>query len=285
MSEEEAVTDTEKVESVEPEEVESEEVEHQEPEDVDSDPDGGGDDDGEEEEVFELNGKEIPAPEKAPDWVREVRKKNRESEKVIAALKRENEALKAPKADKKQSQKPVIADFAYDEDKYAVALESYLSDQLIEKQQAELEVNNKKAQQEAWDGRLSSYEEQKASIGDAAEDAEEIVVAELSEQQQSVIIHASDAPAQVVYALGNDPALLKRLSGISDPIRLAVEIGKIEGGIKVSKRKRKAPPPERKVNSGSGGNVDNQLDRLREEASRTGNFTKVNAYRRSQRNN
>ena len=71
------------------------------------------------------------------------------------------------------------------------------------------------------------------------------------------------------------------MSEITDPVKFAFAVAKLEKDLKVTNRKS-APPPERVV-SGTGrssGSVDSTLERLREEASRTGNVTKVIQYKK-----
>jgi len=54
--------------------------------------------------------------------------------------------------------------------------------------------------------------------------------------------------------------------------------------LKVTQRKS-APPPERVVqgNAGTSGSVDSSLDKLRAEAERTGDYTKVMRYKAQMR--
>jgi hypothetical protein len=85
----------------------------------------------------------------------------------------------------------------------------------------------------------------------------------------------------VVYALGRDAARLKDLAAITDPIMFAAAISKLEGKLKVTTRNA-PPPPEKKVTGSApiSGTVDSNLDRLRDEAAKTGDYTKVLAYKR-----
>jgi hypothetical protein len=49
--------------------------------------------------------------------------------------------------------------------------------------------------------------------------------------------------------------------------------------------RKQAPPPEKKINgNGSLDSSNAQLERLREEAARTGDMTKVIAYKRQLKN-
>ena len=98
------------------------------------------------------------------------------------------------------------------------------------------------------------------------------------------MLQGADNPALVIYALGKNPKKAKELADIKDPVKFAFAVAKLEKELKVTNR-RAAPPPERVV-SGTGrssGAVDSTLERLREDAARTGNMTKVIAYKAQKR--
>jgi hypothetical protein len=85
----------------------------------------------------------------------------------------------------------------------------------------------------------------------------------------------------VIYALGKNPKKAAELAKLTDPVKFAFAVAKLEKELKVTNR-RAAPAPERVV-QGTGrvsGAVDSTLERLREEAARTGNMTKVLQYKR-----
>jgi hypothetical protein len=90
-----------------------------------------------------------------------------------------------------------------------------------------------------------------------------------------------------VYALGKNPKKAAELAKRSDPVEFAFAVARLEKDLKVSNRKS-APAPEKIVqNSGrvvSSASVDSTLNRLRAEAERTGDYTKVMEYRRQKRN-
>jgi hypothetical protein len=96
------------------------------------------------------------------------------------------------------------------------------------------------------------------------------------------VLQGADNPALVIYALGRNPKKAKELSEIKDPVKFAFAVAKLEKDLKVTNRKA-APPPERVV-SGTGrssGAVDSTLERLRTEAAKSGDFTKVIQYKKS----
>jgi hypothetical protein len=240
------------------------------------------------EEVIVSIGEEAPPPEEhtpAPEWVRELRKTNRE-------LQRQNRELQS----KLQVQpteinpvvigvKPKLEDHDYDADKYEEALTAWFerkrqADEVNAKQQAE--VMN---QQKAWQAKLDGYGKAKAELRVRDyEDAEAVAQEVFSITQQGVILQGAENAALVVYALGKNPKKAKELSDIKDPVKFAFAVAKLEKELKVTNR-RAAPAPERIV-SGTGrssGAVDSTLERLREEAARTGNMTKVIQYRAQKR--
>jgi hypothetical protein len=112
------------------------------------------------------------------------------------------------------------------------------------------------------------------------QDAEETVLETLNVTQQGIILQGAQNPAVVVYALGKNPKKAKELGEITDPVKFAFAVAKLETQLTVTSRKQ-APPPEKKINgNGSLDSSNGQLERLREEAARTGDMTKVVAFKR-----
>jgi desulfoferrodoxin (superoxide reductase-like protein) len=244
---------------------------------------------GDSDEVIVSIGEEAPPPEEqthAPEWVRELRKTNRE-------LQRQNRELQGKLQSTAQTEtkpvvlgkKPSLEEHDYDADKFEAALADWFdrkrqADEANAKQEAE--VMN---QQKAWQAKLDGYGKAKAELRvKDFEDAEAVAQELFNITQQGVVLQGADNPALVIYALGKNPKKAKELSDIKDPVKFAFAVAKLEKELKVTNRKA-APPPERIV-SGTGrvsGAVDSTLERLREEAAKTGNYTKVTQYRAQKR--
>ena len=247
------------------------------------------DGEGDSDEVIVSIGEEAPPPEEqthAPEWVRELRKTNRE-------LQRQNRELQGKLQSTAQTEtkpvvlgkKPSLEEHDYDADKFEAALADWFerkrqADEAQAKQEAE--VMN---QQKAWQAKLDGYGKAKAELRvKDFEDAEAVAQELFNITQQGVVLQGADNPALVIYALGKNPKKAKELSDIKDPVKFAFAVAKLEKELKVTNRKA-APPPERIV-SGTGrvsGAVDSTLERLREEAARTGNMTKVIQYKAQKR--
>jgi desulfoferrodoxin (superoxide reductase-like protein) len=246
-------------------------------------------DEGDTDEVVVSIGEEAPPPEEpahAPEWVRELRKTNRE-------LQRQNRELQSKLQTTTITEtkpvtlgpKPKLEDHDYDADQFETALANWFerkrqADEANAKQEAE--VMN---QQKAWQAKLDGYGKAKAELRvKDFEDAEAVAQELFNVTQQGVMLQGADNPALVVYALGKNPKKAQELAAIKDPVKFAFAVAKLEKDLKVTNR-RAAPPPERVV-SGTGrvsGAVDSTLERLREEAARTGNMTKVIQYKAQKR--
>jgi hypothetical protein len=240
------------------------------------------------EEVVVSIGEEAPPPDEhtpAPEWVKELRKTNRELQRQNRELQGRLQAAPPETKPVVIGNKPKLEDHDYDADKYEEALTNWFdrkrqADDVNAKQEAE--VMN---QQKAWQAKLDGYGKAKAELKvKDFEDAEEVAQQVFSITQQGVLLQGADNPALVVYALGKNPAKAKELAEIKDPVKFAFAVAKLEKDLKVTNR-RQAPAPERII-SGTGrssGAVDSTLERLRADAERTGNMTKVIAYKAQKR--
>ncbi len=245
-------------------------------------------DEGESDEVIVSIGEEAPPPEEhthAPEWVRELRKTNRELQRQNRELQNKLQTTQTETKPVVLGVKPKLEDYDYDADKFEVALADWFerkrkADEANARQEAE--VMN---QQKAWQAKLDGYGKAKAELRVKDYEEAEAVAQELFNiTQQGVVLQGADNPALVIYALGKNPKKAKELSDIKDPVKFAFAVAKLEKELKVTNRKA-APPPERIV-SGTGrvsGAVDSTLERLRAEAEKTGNMTKVIQYKAQKR--
>ena len=242
-----------------------------------------------EEDVVTIAG-ESPAPEEeekqAPEWVRNLRKSYRELQREKREL---EERLKAVSPATEQSpvtpgKKPTLEDCDYDSDKFENELAGWFE---RKRQSEETEAKHRAKQQEeqqTWQKKLETYTQSKTGLKVSDfQDAEDAVLETLSVTQQGIILQGAQNPAVLVYALGKNSNKAKELAGITDPVQFAFAVAKLETQLSVTKKQ--APPPEKRINgNGSLGTSNAQLDRLREEAARSGDFTKVLAFKKQLKN-
>ena len=240
----------------------------------------------ESDEVVVSIGEEAPPAEeeqRAPEWVRELRKANREKERRIREL--EAKLQTTAQTENKPvalGPKPKLEEFDYDADRFEQALDAWHE----RKRQHDLETERvrqaEQTQQQAWQAKLEGYSKAKAELKVRDyEDAEAIAQEVFNVTQQGVILQGAENPALVIYALGKNPKKAAELAKNTDPVKFAFAVAKLEKELKVTNR-RAAPAPERVI-QGTGrvsGAVDSTLERLRAEAEKTGNYTKVLQYKR-----
>jgi hypothetical protein len=269
-----AVIEDNEIEVIEEEIEVNEIVDDEEPEDT--------------EEVIVSIGEDAPPPEEhtqAPEWVRELRKTNRELQRQNRELQGKLQTAPTEIKPVVLGKKPSLEEHDYDAEKFEVALADWFDRKRHAEDATAMQEAEVMTQQKAWKAKLDNYGKAKAELRvKDYEDAEAVAQELFSITQQGVVLQGADNPALVIYALGKNPKKAKELADIKDPVKFAFAVAKLEKELKVTNR-RAAPPPERIV-SGTGrssGAVDSTLERLREDAARTGNMTKVIAYKAQKR--
>ena len=237
--------------------------------------------------IVAIDGEESPPQEEqaAPEWVRELRREHRE-------LKKRNRELESRVSQSTETNpvvtlgaKPSLEALDYDTEKYEQSLADwYERKRLVDDQQAKAR-RSEEEQQRAWNAKLEGYVEAKTKLKVRDyEDAEEVAQQLFNVVQQGVMIQGAENPALVIYALGKNPKKAKELAAIDDPVKFAFAVAKLESQLKISNRKAATKPEKTfSATAPARGAVDSTLERLREEASKTGNMDKVMAYKRAQK--
>jgi hypothetical protein len=221
----------------------------------------------------------------APKWVSELRKSHKEIMREKRELQRELEEIRS-KLPKQEANaivsKPTLDQYDYDETRFSEAYDAWMEQKakLDAADRAKLEAIRK--EQEEVENFKKSYAARKESLGvDDFEEAESEVGSILNQTQAGLLMRGADDPAVLVYALSKSPARLIELSKIADPVKFTVAIAKLEISLATKKTTRPAPEARVTAERGTGFNASSsQLDKLREEAARTGDYSKVAAYKR-----
>jgi hypothetical protein len=223
-------------------------------------------------------------PNEAPEWVKELRTKHREAQQENKKLKKELEALQSPAATTLGA-KPTLEDCDYEDTVYEQKLAAWFDQKRLVEEQKAAEEKAQKDQEKEWQKVLNTYEEKKIQLGAKDYDeAEEAVKEFFSVQQQGIMLEGADNPANLVYALGKYPKKAQELAAITNPIQFAVAIAKLEAKLTVTQRKPAVTPEQSVTGKGhTPANSEAQLNRLREEAARTGDHSKVVKYKRQLR--
>lgn len=202
---------------------------------------------------------------------------------------REQAALLASKPNAKQEEvvlgnKPTLESCEYDPDKFETELQAYHDRAIKIKELDKLKDDENKKLVESKTEQLNAYEKQKKELGAknyAA--AEKEFVESVDQVRGKAILAASDNKALMIYTLGTNQHILDRLLSISDPYRLAAEVGKLEGKIKMQ-RKSTAAKPEQHVKGtvaqASTKGTEAKLAKLETDALKTGNRTELIMFKK-----
>lgn len=189
-------------------------------------------------------------PEKAPSWVRELRKNHKEQMRENRRLRQELEAAKGGvERVPELGPKPTLESADFDSEKFEMALDSWKErkrkhDALVEEQESAA-----KRQQEEWQGQLEGYAAKKREMkARDFDEAEMAVEAALNRTQQGLILQGAENSAKVIYSLGKTPAKLKALAEIKDPVKFAFAVAKLETQLRVTER-RPGTAPEKVFNA------------------------------------
>lgn len=227
--------------------------------------------------------------DKAPKWVKEVRETNRallrekrELEEKLAAATTTNQVVKPVEV----GPEPTLEDCDWDtevfKNKHKVWFDSKLKAEAEEKRQKE----EKESATKAWNDTLAAYDKEKKELKVKDFDyAEDVVKSTFSVTQQGIIIQGASKRALLIYAIGKNPKKAKELAAIKDPVKFAFAVAELGMQLKTTTRKN-VPAPETRVASSGGriaGVVDSTLERLRAEGAKTGDMSKVIAYKNQQR--
>lgn len=222
---------------------------------------------------------EDESDDKQKPWVNDLRKRDREKTKRIRELERELEAKAAPGKSDDLGKEPELEDYDYDSDQFKTALKGWYAKKAdVDARKAkEREAQEEIAKQ--FQQRQETYTTGKARFPkEKMQEAEDEVVATLSQSRQSMLLDVADDSAALVATLGLNPKTLQSLAKIKSDALFIKELTKVEMKIQ-STTKKQAPPPERVI-SGSGktpGSSTSNLDRLYEQAQKSGDYSKYHA--------
>lgn len=235
--------------------------------DADSDLDFSFDEDAEQGDPF--------AGQKAPEWVKKIREENRE-------LKRQQREWQQQQGQAQQQalpERPLLEDYDYDDESYYQALETWMQT----KAQHDAQVQAETAKYQKYDDTYKQAVDEIKTRVPNYDEIEQSIVDVLPVQRQAMIKMMTDNPARMVVALNNSPAKLQALAELDD-MQFAKQIVLMEANMANVKRNPNKPKPTSHKLEGAAGGGDRQLEKLEAEADKTGDRSKIHAYKRKMRN-
>lgn len=233
---------------------------------------------------------EVAAQGEAPEQnesrtFRKLREISNAALKDKRRLERELEEIRAklPKPEPTLGPKPTLDQFDYDESRFSEAYDNWMDQKAAMDRADQQRLDEQRRQQEEVENFKKSYKARADSLGvDDFQEAESEVGTMLNQTQSGLLMRGADDPAALVYALSKSPTKLIELSRITDPVKFTVAVAKLEMNLTSRKPNRPAPEPriasERSATGHSASS--SQLEKLRDEAARTGDYSKVVAYKK-----
>ncbi|HFU4527713.1 TPA: scaffolding protein [Yersinia enterocolitica] len=241
------------------------------------------DNDSEEEFYFGDDKLDSPASEedKDPALVKHLRSTIKEKEKELKELRRQSPAPQQS-VPSQAPRMPQLSDdgIDYDESVFQQKMQEWSTESAkFQSSQAEQQRYQQQLQQRHQQ-KLQQYQERsKALKVSNYQQAEKAVLDDVPEQIQGAIIHYSERPELVVLALGRNAELRKQMAEATDPVEIGRLIGTIESKAKTMP-KAKSNAGTVPVVKGGNGAVLNSIDKLREKAQETGDYSAVIAAKR-----
>lgn len=233
------------------------------------------------EEEIGFEGDEEEGDDTAPDLPKRLRDEIKKRDRENAALKKRVAELDQPAARTDPGPRPTRDEFDWDDDAYDKAIDSW-NEKRMQAQSEQAQPNNLQAEAQQDVERLTTGIATLA-YADAAEVVPSAMEA-LTAEQQFVIASAAKEPAKLIYALGKNPARLKALLDIKNPVKLIAEIARTEMQMTVRSKSPPAPENVRTGDARSGvAGADKEEARLEKEAEKTGNRTALIKYRKDKK--
>lgn len=251
---------------------------------------GGNDPEGSEEDAeqaFFYGDEELSSPpseeDKDPALVKHLRGTIKEKERELKELLRQSQQS-AP-------QQPVItqpprmpklddADIEYDEAVYHERMTKWAEENGKYLEQKRAQEQQQEQLQVVHQQKVANYQQRvKALKVQGYQEAEQAVLDDIPIVIQNAILHESEKPEMVVLALGRNADLRKQLAEATNPVAIGRLLERIEAKARIMPKAKTtaATTPEVK---GSNGAVINNLDKLREKAEQSGDYTAYLAAKR-----
>jgi DNA repair exonuclease SbcCD ATPase subunit len=232
-----------------------------------------------EEYSLRVGDEEIPLTEEdddhvdgkpAPQWVKDLRKNNREKDKELRELRRQLEQIQTKPAEAQQPQsdvippKPTLESCEYDEAAFEQAMTDWHEKKSRAEQQKQQQQRQQQEYQQRFQQRIEAHKQRAAKLPvKDYQEMEEIVRAEVPDLHKEILIHCADEGSELIaYGLGKSQQLRQRVAAETDPIRAAFLLGQISKQVSLAPKPKKAIKPEPEVRGGGADAKQDDFNKL-----------------------
>lgn len=207
----------------------------------------------------------------APQWVKDLRKNNREKDKELRELRRQLEQVQSRPAEQQPQQqadvippKPTLESCEYDEEAYEAALTDWHEKKGRAEQSKQQQQRQQQEYQQRFQQRVEAHKQRAAKLPvKDYQEMEEIVRAEVPDLHKEILIHCADEGSELIaYGLGKSQQLRQRVAAETDPIRAAFLLGQISKQVSLAPKPKKAIKPEPEVRGGGADAKQDDFNKL-----------------------
>lgn len=207
----------------------------------------------------------------APQWVKDLRKNNREKDKELRELRRQLEQVQSRPTEQQPPQqadvippKPTLESCEYDEEAYEAALTDWHEKKGRAEQSKQQQQRQQQEYQQRFQQRVEAHKQRAAKLPvKDYQEMEEIVRAEVPDLHKEILIHCADEGSELIaYGLGKSQQLRQRVAAETDPIRAAFLLGQISKQVSLAPKPKKAIKPEPEVRGGGADAKQDDFNKL-----------------------
>ncbi|MBP0998468.1 phage capsid protein [Serratia fonticola] len=206
----------------------------------------------------------------APQWVRELRKGFKETQKENRELRRQLEQVQSKPAEVQQPQvevvppKPTLESCEYDEEAFEQAVTDWHEKKSRAEQSKQQQQRQQQEYQQRFQQRVEAHKQRAAKLPvKDYQEMEEIVRAEVPDLHKEILIHCADEGSELIaYGLGKSQQLRQRVAAETDPIRAAFLLGQISKQVSLAPKPKKATKPEPEVRGGGADAKQDDFNKL-----------------------
>ncbi|HHQ6625100.1 TPA: phage capsid protein [Serratia fonticola] len=206
----------------------------------------------------------------APQWVRELRKGFKETQKENRELRRQLEQVQSKPAEVQQPQveavppKPTLESCEYDEEAFEKAVTDWHEKKSRAEQAKQQQQRQQQECQQRFQQRVDAHKQRAAKLPvKDYQEMEEIVRAEVPDLHKEILIHCADEGSELIaYGLGKSQQLRQRVAAETDPIRAAFLLGQISKQVSLAPKPKKATKPEPEVRGGGADAKQDDFNKL-----------------------
>lgn len=207
----------------------------------------------------------------APQWIKDLRKNNREKDKELRELRRQLEQVQSRPTEQQPQQqadvippKPTLESCEYDEEAYEAALTDWHEKKGRAEQSKQQQERQQQEYQQRFQQRVEAHKQRAAKLPvKDYQEMEEIVRAEVPDLHKEILIHCADEGSELIaYGLGKSQQLRQRVAAETDPIRAAFLLGQISKQVSLAPKPKKAIKPEPEVRGGGADAKQDDFNKL-----------------------